>query len=89
MEVGEAINHVEVDQKLFTEMIKEKRFQELLSDLDIAEEDQIDLFDTLDVDGGGIDRGTRTSYKYLQPTESLRDKLHWDRGHANLEAHQH
>merc|ERR1712176_1140349 len=28
-------------------------FQDLLKDLDIADEDQLDLFETLDVDGGG------------------------------------
>lgn len=30
-----------------------REFKRLLGDLDIADEDQVDLFDTLDVDGGG------------------------------------
>jgi len=30
-----------------------KRFREILRELDIADEEQLDLFDTLDVDGNG------------------------------------
>lgn len=30
-----------------------REFKRLLEELDIADEDQVDLFDTLDVDGGG------------------------------------
>merc|ERR1712113_1192003 len=35
------------------ELRKYTEFQDILRDLDIADEDQLDLFDTLDVDGGG------------------------------------
>eukprot|EP00928_Gymnodinium_smaydae_P073225 TRINITY_DN56461_c0_g1_i1.p1 TRINITY_DN56461_c0_g1~~TRINITY_DN56461_c0_g1_i1.p1 ORF type:complete len:590 (-),score=91.27 TRINITY_DN56461_c0_g1_i1:56-1825(-) len=52
-EMSQEIEHVEVDQSLFSDLLEESKFQEILSDLDIAEEEQVDLFDTLDVDGGG------------------------------------
>lgn len=34
-------------------LISDAGFKEVLHDLDIPEEEQLDLFDTLDVDGGG------------------------------------
>eukprot|EP00927_Polykrikos_kofoidii_P019744 TRINITY_DN19254_c0_g5_i1.p1 TRINITY_DN19254_c0_g5~~TRINITY_DN19254_c0_g5_i1.p1 ORF type:complete len:628 (-),score=74.83 TRINITY_DN19254_c0_g5_i1:49-1932(-) len=37
----------------FDELCKSKRFREILCELDVAAEDQEDLFDTLDVDVGG------------------------------------
>jgi len=35
------------------ELRNHPRFQQLLRDLDVSDEDQLDLFETLDVDGGG------------------------------------
>eukprot|EP00927_Polykrikos_kofoidii_P021100 TRINITY_DN20098_c0_g2_i1.p1 TRINITY_DN20098_c0_g2~~TRINITY_DN20098_c0_g2_i1.p1 ORF type:complete len:608 (-),score=78.06 TRINITY_DN20098_c0_g2_i1:164-1957(-) len=44
----------QITAELFNELCQNPRFRDLLCELDIAEEDQVDLFDTLDVDGGGI-----------------------------------
>merc|ERR1712087_680811 len=47
------VAHIELTPDTFDEMRTYSEFQEILRDLDIADEDQLDLFDTLDVDGGG------------------------------------
>merc|ERR1712232_147222 len=44
---------IELTPEYFEELRRYKAFQSLLRDLDVADEDQLDLFDTLDVDGGG------------------------------------
>eukprot|EP00927_Polykrikos_kofoidii_P048265 TRINITY_DN4248_c0_g1_i2.p1 TRINITY_DN4248_c0_g1~~TRINITY_DN4248_c0_g1_i2.p1 ORF type:complete len:628 (-),score=92.40 TRINITY_DN4248_c0_g1_i2:51-1859(-) len=43
----------DISWSLFNELCEHDRFRDILSDLDVAEDDQLDLFDTLDVDGGG------------------------------------
>jgi hypothetical protein len=43
----------QISREYFTKLCEEARFREVLCELDIAEEDQMDLFDTLDVDAGG------------------------------------
>jgi len=47
------IRDLGLTQRLFESLRKQERFQTVLLDLDIAEQDQYDLFDTLDVDGSG------------------------------------
>jgi len=42
-----------ITPEFFTFLRTFREFKRLLEDLDIADEDQVDLFDTLDVDGGG------------------------------------
>jgi len=42
-----------ISPEFFTFLRTFSEFKRLLEDLDIADEDQVDLFDTLDVDGGG------------------------------------
>eukprot|EP00928_Gymnodinium_smaydae_P000381 TRINITY_DN10149_c0_g1_i3.p1 TRINITY_DN10149_c0_g1~~TRINITY_DN10149_c0_g1_i3.p1 ORF type:complete len:635 (-),score=101.53 TRINITY_DN10149_c0_g1_i3:285-2189(-) len=49
----EELVQMEVDVDLFHELCTHQQFQEVLRDLDVNEEDQLDLFETLDVDGGG------------------------------------
>jgi len=44
---------VHITPEIFEDLLAEPRFQQILRDLDIADEEQLDLFDTLDVDGGG------------------------------------
>merc|ERR1719203_892062 len=44
---------IQITPALFERLLKRKRFQEILKDLEIAEMEQVDLFETLDVDGGG------------------------------------
>eukprot|EP00927_Polykrikos_kofoidii_P059188 TRINITY_DN5427_c0_g1_i5.p1 TRINITY_DN5427_c0_g1~~TRINITY_DN5427_c0_g1_i5.p1 ORF type:complete len:484 (-),score=75.51 TRINITY_DN5427_c0_g1_i5:80-1477(-) len=43
----------QISREFFTKLCQEARFREVLCELDVAEEDQMDLFDTLDVDAGG------------------------------------
>merc|ERR1712113_971833 len=47
------VSLIELTPEFFEDLRKFNEFQEILRDLDIADEDQLDLFDTLDVDGGG------------------------------------
>eukprot|EP00927_Polykrikos_kofoidii_P048267 TRINITY_DN4248_c0_g1_i4.p1 TRINITY_DN4248_c0_g1~~TRINITY_DN4248_c0_g1_i4.p1 ORF type:complete len:645 (-),score=100.21 TRINITY_DN4248_c0_g1_i4:36-1895(-) len=42
-----------ISMSLFDELCEHSTFRDILAELDVAEEDQFDLFDTLDVDGGG------------------------------------
>eukprot|EP00927_Polykrikos_kofoidii_P050904 TRINITY_DN44749_c0_g1_i1.p1 TRINITY_DN44749_c0_g1~~TRINITY_DN44749_c0_g1_i1.p1 ORF type:complete len:601 (-),score=89.24 TRINITY_DN44749_c0_g1_i1:48-1850(-) len=42
-----------VSEDTFVKICENARFREILRELDVAEEDQVDLFETLDVDGGG------------------------------------
>merc|ERR1719203_1563321 len=44
---------MDITPELFEELRRHHEFQDILRDLDISDEDQLDLFDTLDVDGGG------------------------------------
>jgi len=48
--ITEAAN-IEITLDLFEDVIKDEKVQEILSDLDIPEEDRVDLFDILDADG--------------------------------------
>merc|ERR1712151_1205365 len=47
------VSQIEITPEFFEELRRYSEFQDILRDLDIADEDQLDLFDTLDVDGGG------------------------------------
>merc|ERR1712050_496485 len=47
------VSQIEITPEFFEDLRTFDEFQEILRDLDIADEDQLDLFDTLDVDGGG------------------------------------
>merc|ERR1719422_2778224 len=47
------LHTIRITPDWFNHLRSFKEFQELLCDLDIADEDQLDLFDTLDVDGSG------------------------------------
>jgi len=49
----EEINNLELTKEEFEALCRHKDFKDLLSSLDVSEEDHLDLFDTLDVDGGG------------------------------------
>jgi len=49
----ELASQMELTPEFFEELRHYKEFQEILRGLDVADEDQLDLFDTLDVDGGG------------------------------------
>merc|ERR1712083_134016 len=51
--MGSQVSSIELTPEFFDELRTYSEFQEILRDLDIADEDQLDLFDTLDVDGGG------------------------------------
>merc|ERR1719272_319620 len=46
-------SRMEMTPEFFEELREYREFQDILCTLDIADEDQLDLFDTLDVDGGG------------------------------------
>merc|ERR1719422_2507148 len=48
------LHTIRITPDWFNHLRSFKEFQELLCDLDIADEDQLDLFDTLDVDGSGV-----------------------------------
>jgi hypothetical protein len=43
----------EITLEFFQDLCQNPRFRDILCELDVADEDQMDLFDTLDVDGGG------------------------------------
>jgi len=45
---------IKLTPDFFAKLRQERHFAEILRDLDIADEEQIDLFDTLDVDGSGF-----------------------------------
>merc|ERR1712232_484007 len=49
----EALQQLNITPDLFETLRSFREFQNILNDLDISDEDQLDLFDTLDVDGGG------------------------------------
>eukprot|EP00927_Polykrikos_kofoidii_P068380 TRINITY_DN6375_c1_g1_i1.p1 TRINITY_DN6375_c1_g1~~TRINITY_DN6375_c1_g1_i1.p1 ORF type:complete len:659 (-),score=97.30 TRINITY_DN6375_c1_g1_i1:39-2015(-) len=44
---------INISADFFEKLCMNPRFREILRELDIADEDQLDLFETLDVDGGG------------------------------------
>merc|ERR1719410_3185517 len=44
---------IQISPSFFDHLRSFKEFQDLLNDLDVSDEDQLDLFETLDVDGGG------------------------------------
>merc|ERR1719277_955080 len=44
---------VHITPEIFDDLLNQPKFQQILRELDIADEEQLDLFDTLDVDGGG------------------------------------
>jgi len=47
------VSAIEITPEFFDLLRSFREFQDLLNDLDIADEDQFDLFNTLDVDGSG------------------------------------
>merc|ERR1712032_644215 len=47
------LSQIQITPSFFDQLRSFKEFQDILRDLDIADEDQLDLFETLDVDGGG------------------------------------
>merc|ERR1712113_65129 len=47
------VSQLNITPELFDRLRSFREFQNILNDLDISDEDQLDLFDTLDVDGGG------------------------------------
>merc|ERR1712007_168964 len=47
------VSLLNITPDLFERLRSFREFQNILNDLDISDEDQLDLFDTLDVDGGG------------------------------------
>merc|ERR1712113_1127243 len=47
------VSQLNITPELFERLRSFREFQNILNDLDISDEDQLDLFDTLDVDGGG------------------------------------
>merc|ERR1712087_354777 len=53
MEDCEELSQLNITPDLFNILRSFRDFQNILNDLDISDEDQLDLFDTLDVDGGG------------------------------------
>mmetsp|Transcript_138487 Transcript_138487/g.359897 ORF Transcript_138487/g.359897 Transcript_138487/m.359897 type:complete len:644 (+) Transcript_138487:55-1986(+) len=50
----EELSEVSIAPKLFAELRSNRRFCDILHELDIADQDQVDLFDTVDVDGNGF-----------------------------------
>lgn len=44
---------MDITPALFDKLRRHQKFRDILCDLDISDEDQLDLFDTLDVDGNG------------------------------------
>merc|ERR1712079_447909 len=53
MDLGEVLSEIQITPDFFNYLLSFKEFHDLLTDLDVSEEDQLDLFDTLDFDGGG------------------------------------
>merc|ERR1712039_706528 len=45
---------IQITPDLFAELRQEPNFNEILRDLDVDEEDQFNLFETLDLDGNGF-----------------------------------
>jgi len=52
-DVAEVLQDIQITPELFDHLRSYREFQDLLTDLDVSDEDQLDLFETLDVDGGG------------------------------------
>eukprot|EP00927_Polykrikos_kofoidii_P022247 TRINITY_DN20816_c0_g1_i1.p1 TRINITY_DN20816_c0_g1~~TRINITY_DN20816_c0_g1_i1.p1 ORF type:complete len:606 (-),score=76.68 TRINITY_DN20816_c0_g1_i1:48-1820(-) len=50
---AETLLSCRIPADLFPKLCEVPRFRDILCELDIAEEDQVNLFETLDVDGGG------------------------------------
>merc|ERR1712137_449448 len=44
---------MQISPEFFHSLRRFREFQEILNDMDVSDEDQLDLFETLDVDGGG------------------------------------
>eukprot|EP00928_Gymnodinium_smaydae_P030406 TRINITY_DN22628_c0_g8_i1.p1 TRINITY_DN22628_c0_g8~~TRINITY_DN22628_c0_g8_i1.p1 ORF type:complete len:337 (-),score=52.24 TRINITY_DN22628_c0_g8_i1:97-1035(-) len=63
---------LEITQELWKYLSKDARFSELLSELDISAEDQLDLFDTFDVNGSQ----TLDLVELLQGVKKLRGDPH-------------
>merc|ERR1712012_901528 len=47
------LSNIQITPDFFNHLRSFKEFQGLLIDLDVSDEDQLDLFETLDVDGSG------------------------------------
>jgi len=52
-EISDLASKMQITPEDFDELRKHPRFQEVLTDLDVSDEDQVDLFETLDFDGSG------------------------------------
>lgn len=50
----EQVLAIQVTPALFERLLKMKHFQQILRDLDIADMDQVDLFEALDIDASGF-----------------------------------
>jgi len=51
---AQRIMAMKITRQFFEEQLKQSKFKDILGELDIADEDQLDLFDTLDGDGSGF-----------------------------------
>merc|ERR1719195_1273190 len=47
------LQEIHITPEFFDHLRTLQNFQNILADLDVSDEDQLDLFETLDVDGGG------------------------------------
>merc|ERR1711920_787914 len=47
------LRHLQITPEKFKDLCTSKDFRDILRTLDIPDEEQLDLFDTLDIDGGG------------------------------------
>merc|ERR1719517_182847 len=47
------LSNIQITPEFFHRLFTFREFKNILNDLDISDEDQLDLFETLDVDGGG------------------------------------
>jgi len=52
-EISDLASEMHITPELFDVLRGHPRFQEILTELDVADEDQLDLFETLDFDGSG------------------------------------
>eukprot|EP00443_Scrippsiella_acuminata_P095716 CAMPEP_0115381740 /NCGR_PEP_ID=MMETSP0271-20121206/5730_1 /TAXON_ID=71861 /ORGANISM="Scrippsiella trochoidea, Strain CCMP3099" /LENGTH=172 /DNA_ID=CAMNT_0002805037 /DNA_START=92 /DNA_END=610 /DNA_ORIENTATION=- len=52
-QLSEVASSVRITPSFFDKLRKERRFREILYDLDVADEDQLELFETLDANNSG------------------------------------
>merc|ERR1712012_859241 len=53
MDLSMILSEIHITPEFFDHLRTLQNFQNILADLDVSDEDQLDLFETLDVDGGG------------------------------------